>query len=54
MISLYEGDRSGVGKVTRSDQYQRNEVTGQYIERIKLINPSLVVKKRGNVLILSS
>ena len=33
-ITVYEGDKSGKGRQTGPDQYQRNEKTSKYLERI--------------------
>ena len=46
-VTVYEGDKSGVGKQTGADQYQRNEPIGNY--RNKYF-PSSVIK-RGTILI---
>lgn len=38
-ISVYEGDKSGVGKKTKDDCYQRNELTSKYkYEDEKIVN----------------
>lgn len=34
-ITVYEGDKSGTGRQTGKDQYQRNEKASAYLERIK-------------------
>lgn len=48
LISIYEGNKSCVGKPTGKDQYQRNEPTIHYVKRIEKLSPSLcVVLKKG-------
>lgn len=32
MVTVYEGDKSGVGKPTKADCYQRNEKVGEYLK----------------------
>jgi hypothetical protein len=34
-FSIYEGNKSGVGKITKSDCYQRNETIKEYVPMIK-------------------
>lgn len=34
-ITIYEGDGSGVGKVTKKDCYQRNEKLNNYVDHLK-------------------
>lgn len=33
-ISVYEGNGSGIGKISKKDCYQRNEKTSKYCERL--------------------
>lgn len=35
IFSIYEGDKSGIGKITKKDCYQRNEKIEEYIEPLK-------------------
>lgn len=42
MVTVYEGDKSGVGRVTKADCYQRNEKIGEYL---KYFGENFVVKK---------
>ena len=30
-VTVYEGDKSGVGRITKNDCYQRNQITADYI-----------------------
>lgn len=41
-ITVYEGDKSGIGRQTGADQYQRNESIGKYRKYF----PSAVIKRR--------
>lgn len=50
-ITVYEGNSSGQGKVVRSDQFQLNRKTKDYIEEVKEIFPNVVIK--GKLLICS-
>lgn len=38
VINVYEGDKSGVGKLVREDQYQRNEKTSVYFDKFKSLS----------------
>lgn len=42
MVTVYEGDKSGVGKPTKVDCYQRNERIGEYL---KYFGEGFIVKK---------
>ena len=42
MVTVYEGDKSGAGRVTKADCYQRNERIGEYL---KYFGEGFVVKK---------
>lgn len=42
MVTVYEGDKSGVGKPTKTDCYQRNEKIGEYL---KYFGEGFTVKK---------
>lgn len=46
LITVYEGNGSGVGKVTGADQYQRNEKTKVYASRIREMGYEVTVKNR--------
>ena len=35
IITIYEGNKTGVGKVSKADCYQRNERLSDYVERAK-------------------
>lgn len=44
-ITVYEGDKSGVGKMTKDDCYQRNERTAEYISMVqKVLGDNYVIK----------
>lgn len=45
---IYEGDKSGIGKVTNEDCYQRNEKTSVYLDLIKSLGYN--AKKRGQMI----
>lgn len=42
MVTVYEGDKSGVGRATKADCYQRNEKIAEYL---KYFDKSFMVKK---------
>ena len=42
MVTVYEGDKSGVGRETKADCYQRNEKIAEYL---KYFDKSFMVKK---------
>ena len=42
MVTVYEGDRSGIGRPTKADCYQRNEKIADYL---KYFDKSFMVKK---------
>ena len=48
VFSIYEGDKSGVGRVTKKDCYQRNQKTKDYVMMIELFFSK--VKRKGNVI----
>lgn len=54
-IQIYEGDKSGIGKVTKADCYQRNEPTSEYIKFITQVFPTSMysITKTGNILAIS-
>ncbi len=37
LISVYEGDRSGVGKMSKKDCYQLNRKLGDYMDEVKTV-----------------
>lgn len=37
IFKIYQGDRSGIGKQTREESYQRNQTTSQYLPMIKKV-----------------
>ena len=44
-ITVYEGDKSGVGKMTKDDCYQRNERTAEYLYMVqKVLGDNYVIK----------
>lgn len=54
-IQIYEGDKSGKGKVTKTDCYQRNELTKEYIKFItQVFAPTMYsITKFGNIFAIS-
>lgn len=42
MVTVYEGDRSGIGRPTKADCYQRNEKIAEYL---KYFDKNFMVKK---------
>lgn len=42
MVTVYEGDKSGIGRATKADCYQRNEKIAEYL---KYFDKSFMVKK---------
>lgn len=55
-IQIYEGDKSGIGRVTKNDCFQRNEPTSQYMNYLLyMVNDySFDVKVTGNIIIISN
>jgi hypothetical protein len=43
-LGVYAGDRSGVGRKTKTDSWQRNERLGAYIETVKKIFPNATTR----------
>jgi hypothetical protein len=44
-IQVYEGDKSGISKVTGSDQFQLNKKTADYLEEVRKVFPDAELKK---------
>ena len=42
MVTVYEGDKSGIGRATKADCFQRNEKIANYL---KYFDKSFVIKK---------
>jgi len=49
-ITVYEGDKSGIGKVTKKDCYQRNEKTIRYLKYLNKVFPDLVFEIKNGVI----
>lgn len=49
-ITVYEGDKSGIGKVTKFDCYQRNARKEWYVELLK--DSGYTARMRNNVIIV--
>lgn len=44
-ITVYEGDKSGIGKMTKDDCYQRNQKTTEYLSMVqKILGDNYVIK----------
>ena len=43
-LSVYAGDRSGVGKRTKADSWQRNEPLHKYLETVRGVFPNATVR----------
>lgn len=43
-ITVYEGNRTGVGKLVRNDQFQLNKKTSEYLDEIKKVFPKVEIK----------
>lgn len=43
-FSIYNGDKSGIGKTTKSDCYQRNQTTKEYIPMIQKFFKYIYIK----------
>lgn len=56
VIQIYEGDKSGIGKETKFDCWQRNEKTEEYIKYIdrafKWFKESYSLERKSNILII--
>lgn len=48
-ITVYEGDKTGIGKQTKTDCYQLNRKTAGYIEEISMVFPN--VERHGKLII---
>lgn len=48
-ITVYEGDKTGIGKQTKTDCYQLNRKTAGYIEEISMVFPH--VERHGKLII---
>lgn len=44
-ITVYEGNKSGVGKVTGADQYQQNKKLQDYLSTVKKVFPNVKIEK---------
>jgi hypothetical protein len=46
-VTVYEGDKSGVGKITKKDCYQRNQVLSDYLKYFNAVfcTNDFVIKK---------
>ena len=54
VIQIYEGDKSGFGKCTKKDCYQRNWKTGKYFELIDPVLPyNYLAERYGNYIVIS-
>lgn len=49
LITVYEGDRSGIGRQTGSDSWQENRVTADYIREVEAVFPK--VEKYGKLIV---
>ena len=43
-ITVYEGNKSGVGKVTGADQFQQNKKLSDYLDTVRKVFPNATVK----------
>lgn len=50
LITVYEGDKTGVGRQTGRDQWQENRVTKSYAEEIKEAFPLVKVSVKGKLI----
>lgn len=50
VITVYEGDRSGNGKLVKQDQYQRNEKTDTYMKLFQVTGVSAI--KKSNTIVV--
>ena len=51
LITVYEGDKSGRGKQSKEDCYQRNARTAEYIKLVSKVFENVKIKQ--NIIILS-
>ena len=49
-ITVYEGDKSGVGRVSQEDCWQENRKTKDYVAEIQSYVPDMKVTRRGKVI----
>lgn len=50
-ITVYEGDKSGIGRQTKDDCYQLNRATADYVDEISMVFPH--VKRYGKLIVCS-
>lgn len=50
LITVYEGDRSGIGKQTAADSWQENRATAAYMEEIAAALPGWSVVRVGKLI----
>ena len=50
-ITVYEGDKSGVGRQTKNDCYQLNRTTADYIDEVSIVFPH--VERFGKLIVCS-
>lgn len=50
LITVYEGNKSGVGKQTSSDSWQENRCTADYVDEIKSALPEWNVVRFGKLI----
>lgn len=52
LITVYEGDKSGIGRVSQEDCWQENRKTKDYIEEIKLaLGENWTIKRYGKLIV---
>ena len=50
LITVYEGNKSGVGKQTSADSWQENRCTADYVNEIKSVLPEWNVVRFGKLI----
>lgn len=49
-ITVYEGNKTGIGKVSKKDCWQENRKTKDYVDEIQSYVPDMLVTRKGKVI----
>lgn len=51
LVTVYEGDQTGKGRITKADCWQENRRTESYVEEIAKCLPEYRVTRKGNLIV---
>lgn len=54
LITVYEGDGTGIGRPTKDDCYQLNRKTADYMEEIAEALPKYTIKRYGKLMVATT